>query len=413
MDDIEKAFLVFTIPDKINIDKSTGMLLYGPPGTGKTSLMNMTMKVSGLTNLVNPMSASEINRSKVGESEELIRDIFNRAKQFPYLLCCIALDEIDSLAPDRSKETLDWKIAIVNQLLALMSGVTAVKNNYVIGATNHKNKIDEAFLRRLQNKFFVGYLNSNERLEIIKTLLKDNEVKRSFGDFNLELQNLLKTLTINFSGAATSEFKNLIYTTLLIKEDDTNFKLDKDILIALAEQIAQTHEITIGGLTIPSFIKSEMNFPKLSQCVNNLFTGRVLIDLTPNVKNIQFELTKNELFIFDLKSFEAKSVKHIIPIILDFTIELQLNYIRLLDSGFSAKNSKSSSDSAADAILNFLSEYIHFKEGVIIFDCDSLVGTSISGTTEIRFDPDKFNQSVSDSSAWQKGYLIFLKFFKY
>ena len=31
------------------------MLLYGPPGTGKTTLMNMKMKVSGLTNLVNPI----------------------------------------------------------------------------------------------------------------------------------------------------------------------------------------------------------------------------------------------------------------------------------------------------------------------------------------------------------------------
>ena len=70
-------------------------------------------------------------------------------------MCCIAVDEIDSLAPDRSKEILGWKIAIVNQLLALMSDVTALKNNNVIGATNHKNKIDQAFLRRLHNKFLL------------------------------------------------------------------------------------------------------------------------------------------------------------------------------------------------------------------------------------------------------------------
>ena len=60
-------------------------------------------------------------------------------------MCCIAVDEIDSLAPDRSKEILGWKIAIVNQFLALTSDVTALKNNSVIGAIKNKNNIDQAF----------------------------------------------------------------------------------------------------------------------------------------------------------------------------------------------------------------------------------------------------------------------------
>ena len=60
-------------------------------------------------------------------------------------MCCIAVDEIDSLASDRSKEILGWKIAIVNQFLALTSDVTTLKNNSVIGATKNKNNIDQAF----------------------------------------------------------------------------------------------------------------------------------------------------------------------------------------------------------------------------------------------------------------------------
>jgi len=97
------------------------MLFYGPPGTGKTSIMKLVLKISGLTKIVEPFGSSDLNRGLVGETEALIRDIFKRAEYFPYLLCCIIIDEIDSLVPSRESKCLSSSNSSnVNQLLALV-----------------------------------------------------------------------------------------------------------------------------------------------------------------------------------------------------------------------------------------------------------------------------------------------------
>ncbi len=132
----------------------------------------------------------------------------------------IFVDEIDSFAPDRVNGNQAGGItANLNQLLALMDGVTCVPNNYLIGATNFYNKLDEAFLRRLRNKIFVPNLDAKQRLEMFQSLVRDEKILYAFREFlehdvnwkiNFELQNLLKKLTINFSAAATSELKEKI-----------------------------------------------------------------------------------------------------------------------------------------------------------------------------------------------------------
>ena len=82
----------------------------------------------------------------MGESENILRDIFNRAREFLYLLCVILVYEIETFAQDRNKDNQQaGKAENVNQLLSLMDGGTSVPNNYVIGATNFYNKIDDAF----------------------------------------------------------------------------------------------------------------------------------------------------------------------------------------------------------------------------------------------------------------------------
>ncbi len=68
-------------------------------------------------------------------------------------------------------------------------------------------------------------MNSNERLEILKILLNDNKVRRSFDDFNLELQNLLKIFTINFSGANSKIVSILIHGVVSIQIVSVLFKL--------------------------------------------------------------------------------------------------------------------------------------------------------------------------------------------
>ena len=416
LDELYDALKPFTLEDYKNTNEHTGLLLHGPPGSGKTKIMEMILNISGLTPLVKPISSSEINKSLVGESENILRDIFNRALEFPYLLCVILVDEIDTFAPDRKKDNQQaGKSENVNQLLALMDGVTPVPNNYVIGATNFYNKIDEAFLRRLKKKIFVPNLDAKQRLEIFQSLATDEKILDAFLHFlefennwkiNYELQNLLKTLTINFSAAATGELKEKIRSEILFGiRENPDFRITTENIIDYADSIANQQNIKISSFTIPSFVKNKNEYPSVKKFININFTGRVLIDLTPKVRNVQFELKNKELHILDLKKYSYVNVNQLIPMLLQFTIEQELNFIQLLDSTFSVKNNKATSESSAESILNFICYFEHYDQGVLLFDGDSLVGTSISGQTQIRFDLEKFSRSLTDSNTYQKGLL--------
>lgn len=69
----------------------------------------------------------------------------------------------------------------------------------MIASTNRLNKMDEAFCRRLQVKFFVGRLAPNKRLEILLKI-EDEKLKKGTPKFDDEQKEFLKKLTTNFSG---------------------------------------------------------------------------------------------------------------------------------------------------------------------------------------------------------------------
>jgi hypothetical protein len=142
--------------------------------------------------------------------------------------------------------------------------------------------------------------------------------------------------------------------------------------------------------------------------VNEDFTGRVMVDLSREVRNIQFELRSKQLYILDLKRTSYSNVNEIIPILLDFTIQQELNSIQLFDPIFLFNNKKAAatSEGYGESLLNFIS---YFEDGVLIYDADSLVGTNISGTTQIRFDQEKFNNNLTDTSTYQRGLLNIFK----
>ena len=77
------------------------MVLFGPPGTGKTQLTEASPSIMGYHLIEKGLSAAEFSKSIVGQSSRMIRDLVNRAKLSPHLLCSVGIDEIDGLVPDR------------------------------------------------------------------------------------------------------------------------------------------------------------------------------------------------------------------------------------------------------------------------------------------------------------------------
>lgn len=80
----------------------------------------------------------------VGESERAIRDVFRRARAAKP--CIIFFDEIDSIGKSREK-TQDSGLNVVTTLLNEMDGIEALKDVFIIGATNRPDILDSALIR--------------------------------------------------------------------------------------------------------------------------------------------------------------------------------------------------------------------------------------------------------------------------
>jgi len=141
-----------------------------------------------------PLAAGELNRPLVGESERVIIALASRCHRIPYAMCCLSIDEIDSLAPKRDEDSSEGKVDKISVLLSLIDGIKDVPNLMIFCATNRLHMMDEAFLRRMSGKFFVGRPSSQARTKILTDI----------PDWALEVDIIdqLVIATTNFSGAA-------------------------------------------------------------------------------------------------------------------------------------------------------------------------------------------------------------------
>ncbi len=140
------------------------------------------------------IAAGELDRPLVGESERIINDICMRCHRLPYLMCCVAIDEIDSLAPKRTDESRQTDVSKLSVLLSVIEGIKDVRNLMFFCATNRIHMMDKAFLRRMSGEFFVGRPSSHARKLIL------SEIKS--WHLNPEMLEDLTMATTNFSGAA-------------------------------------------------------------------------------------------------------------------------------------------------------------------------------------------------------------------
>lgn len=153
-DAVQLPFLHKDLFRRFSLNPPKGLLLYGPPGNGKTmiakAVANSLSKGSGTPGVFLSVKGPELLNKFVGESERLMRRIFERARQRagqggPVI---VFIDEMDSLLRTRgSGISSDVETTIVPQFLAELDGVEALDNVMVIGASNRVDMIDPAVLR--------------------------------------------------------------------------------------------------------------------------------------------------------------------------------------------------------------------------------------------------------------------------
>ena len=90
--------------------------------------MSQVAKKIGIAMVGPALAAGELERPYVGQSEAIILDLCMRANRLPHLMCCLSIDEIDSLAPRRDDDSSEGKVAKISVLLSVIEGIKDVPN---------------------------------------------------------------------------------------------------------------------------------------------------------------------------------------------------------------------------------------------------------------------------------------------
>ena len=173
-------------------DPPSGVLLHGPPGTGKTLLARATAGESGVNFL--RVAGPELLDRYVGESEEAVREVFERARQTAPAV--VFLDEVDAVAGRRG-ETGEVTDRVVSQLLTELDRAAEHPSLLVLAATNRKDSLDPALLRpgRLERHIEVPLPGATARREVLRVHTRDTPLAT---DVDLDA---VAAETAGFSGA--------------------------------------------------------------------------------------------------------------------------------------------------------------------------------------------------------------------
>jgi len=158
------------------------ILLYGPPGTGKSRMAQAIS--SEIDSKFYSVSSSDLLSSWFGESEKLIRELFENARK-QNGKAIIFIDEIDSLCRKRDSKEAETTRRVKTELLKQLEGANQLNSDaccsdvFFICATNCPWELDTAFLRRFEKRIYLALPDRKAREKLLEIFT---------GDIDLELQ---------------------------------------------------------------------------------------------------------------------------------------------------------------------------------------------------------------------------------
>ena len=257
-----------------------GILFYGPPRTGKTHCSKKVIELLRLWRIHPDLAAGDFNKPYVGQSEQMINMITDRCDILPWELCCLFIDEIDRLCPNRKGEASSGELDLTSVFLSVMDGNKRKKNLMIIGTSNRLKSMDDAFLQRLDIKLFIGLPNVDSRRNWIDRItdqghkaelaelpesaltIEAPKIERITALLKNELKDEILRYTVNFTADAMKKSLSQIMTSTFQHKKKFFNCSDKDLILCLKQliykslnRICHNDKIYISIYTPPELVK--------------------------------------------------------------------------------------------------------------------------------------------------------------
>lgn len=166
----DRIFSLVRVTEKLKelgIGYVNSTLLYGESGTGKTTFGKYIAYRLGLPFAY--LNLSNILSSYLGSSQKNISKVFEYVKESK---CVLMLDELDAIGMRRSDNKEVGEMSRV--VISLMQNLDLLPNDVIlIGATNRKDIIDEALLRRFSIHHEIRKLSADEQFQMAVRFYQD------------------------------------------------------------------------------------------------------------------------------------------------------------------------------------------------------------------------------------------------
>ena len=207
-----------------------GLLLCGPPGCGKTTLAYGIGGQFGIP--FYKITGPDIISSLSGESEQIIRNLFNEVTQSaPSILF---IDEIETIIGRREAANKEMERRIVAQIMTCIDDINEKQFElnapvFIIGATSKPEFIDSSMRRsgRFDVEIHIGFPSVEMREEMLKSITKNNKIspKINFAEIAKKTPGYLAADLQALCRAAGHNAINR-----LIKNDKETNKINNDII---------------------------------------------------------------------------------------------------------------------------------------------------------------------------------------